>query len=245
MRCNCLIRMDILIKQIPFYKVTAPAKDSLVVADVVDYTDVIVTCTLPEFCGMEALIPTSEIKVKRGKAVRNYVKKGQQIVAQVIRIDEQGRVDLSLKVVKEEEEKETMDRFHKTQKVLQILGAACSYKKEKTMELFSLTQTLAENYSSPYHYFEACLVGEATAPTPEVQEAIQKRIPMPSYTCEKEVSLRYSDANGVALITKQLNEWYEKGLQVYIVSPPKYKLVATANSLQKAQAVLDSVVVSS
>jgi translation initiation factor 2 subunit 1 len=234
--------METLIKQIPFFPEQTPVKDALVVADVVEFTDILVTCTLPEFCGMEALIPTSEIKVKRGKAVRNYVKKGQQIVAQVIRIDEQGRVDLSLKVVQPEEEKATMDKYHKTLKVLQILGGAANYNKEKTLTLYSLTQTLAEPYTSPYNYFEACLVGEAVAPIPEIQHSIEKRIPMPSYTCEKEVVLRFSEANGVALITKQLNEWYENGLQVFIVSPPKYKLVATANSLAKAQALLDQVV---
>jgi translation initiation factor 2 subunit 1 len=237
--------MDTIIKQIPFYTNPRPSIDSLVVADVVDFNDVIVNCTLPEYCGLEAIIPTSEIKVKRGKAVRNYVKKGQQIVAQVIRIDEQGRVDMSLKMVKEDEQVQTMDTYHKTLKVLQICGAAANYKLERTIELYSLTQSLAEDYESPYKYFEACLVEEATAPTPEIQEAIQKRIQTPSYTCEKEIQLRFSEPNGVERITKQLNEWHAQGFQVFIVSPPKYKIVATANSLAKAQTLLDQATVSS
>jgi translation initiation factor 2 subunit 1 len=234
--------MDTLLKTIPYYTSKTPSKDSLVIAYVYEFNDVIVNCTLPEYCGMEAIIPTTEIKVKRGKAVRNYVKKGQQIVAQVIRIDELGRVDLSLKAVRSDEEEGILDKYHKTLKVLQVIGAAANYGEEKAIELYSITQTLAKDYESPYAYFEACLVGEDIAPNKEIQQVIQKRFTMPSYTCEKEVSLRFSEPNGVELITKQLNNWCEKGVQVFVLSPPKYKLVVSANSKLKAQAILDSVV---
>jgi translation initiation factor 2 subunit 1 len=234
--------METLLKTIPYYTSKTPSMDSLVIADVYEFNDVIVNCTLPEFCGMEAILPTTEIKVKRGKAVRNYIKKGQQIVAQVIRIDELGRVDLSLKAVRADEEEAVLDKYHKTLKVLQAIATASNYNYDKTIELHSITHDQAREYESPYQYLEACLVGEDTAPSPEIQQAIQKRFVMPSYTCEKEVSLRFSEPNGVELITKQLNTWCEKDIQVFVLSPPKYKLVATANSKVKAQAILDSVV---
>lgn len=236
--------METLLKTIPFYQSIngsiTPAVDSLVVADVVDFTDIIVTCTLPEYAGLEAIIPTSEIKVKRGKAVRNYIKKGQQIVAQVIRIDSQGRVDMSLKVVQPEEEEKTLDKYHKALKVLQIVATAANYNKDKTIELYSLTHDFAKDYISPYAYLEACLVGDATSPTLEILHAIQKRIPMPSYTVSKEIQLRYNDPNGVDALRKKLDEIVSTGLQVHIVSPPLYKVSATSNSVQKAQALLDS-----
>ena len=226
------------IKNIPFYTETSPVLNSLVVADIYEYNDLIVNCRLPEYSNSEAIIPTTEIKIKRGKALRNYIKKGQQVVAQVIRVDEEGRLDLSMKAVREDETKDVLEKYHKTLKVLQILGTATHYKLEETQELLGLVYTMSENYKSPYEFFEACLIGEEIAPTPEILSAIQMRMPIPSYTCEKEISIRFSEADGVKLVMNKLDELCSKGLQVYVIAPPKYRIVATANSLKKAQALL-------
>lgn len=221
-------------KTIPFYLCQTPALDSYVIAHVLDFTDVVVNVVLPEYCDAPAIIPTSEIKVKRGRRVADYVKKGQEVVAQVIRVDEEGRLDLSMKVVTKEDEASTKERYAKAQKVHSIICSAANYSIPDALELYVQCREVQEDL---YELFEQILVGDKEAPSETLLQAIQKRINLPSYTCEKEIVIRNINATDTA---NQLTKLVERGFKVYLTAPPKYKISITMPSRLKAEALLAS-----
>lgn len=225
-------------KTIPFYQRLSSAHsyqrpdiDMYVIAHVLNFTDVVVEVTLPEYCDAPAIIPTSEIKVKRGRRVADYVKKGQEVVAQVIRVDEEGRLDLSMKSVTKEDEAATKERYAKAQKVHSIICSAAGYKRDDAEALYKSFQDI----ECLYTHFEQILVGDASTENQALLKAIQQRMPIPSYTCEKEIVLRNLNADQTA---DQLTKLVEKGFKVYITAPPKYKISITMPSRLKAEAAL-------
>lgn len=238
--------------QIPLQIAPSPPLESYVIAEVLDFTDTVVDVVLPEYGRKDAIIPTSEIKVKRGKRVGDYVKKGKDVVAQVIRVDEEGRLDLSLKVVTKEDEAKVRERYAKAQKVHSIVCTAASYNAEAVKDLYA---ALGTDFQALHALFEAILVREAegeaeavgeeeenathTLPSSALNEALLKAIHMrmqiPSYTVEKEVVLL---SKTVEETEQKLNALVEKGCKVYVTAPPKYKITVTAPSIQKAEHLL-------
>ncbi len=221
-----------LLKSIPFFVVDKPPMDSYVIAHVVSFTDVVVEVTLPEYCDAPAIIPTSEIKVKRGRRVGDYVKKGKEVVAQVIRVDEEGRLDLSMKVVTKEDEESVKQRYAKAQKVHSIVCSAANYSAEAAKELYKQLRETSDNL---YELFEQMLVGDCESPSDALLQSIKQRMPMPSYTCEKEIVLRHLTAAETA---KKLDALVEQGFKVYVTAPPKYKITVSMPSKLKAEAKL-------
>lgn len=217
------------LRKIPFYPEQTPPMDSYVIAEVQSFTDVVVEVLLPEYGNLPAIIPTSEIKVKRGRRVGDYVKKGKEVVAQVIRVDEEGRLDLSMKVVTQDDDKGVRERYAKAQKVHSIVCTASNYKEEDVRALYNELHSKVENL---YAYFEGVLVGEAPCESEALVKAIHMRLVVPSYTVEKEISILSLTAEATEA---KLTALVEQGFKVYVTAPPKYKITATASSPQKAE----------
>ena len=224
----------------PFYREPTPAMDTYVIAEVQSFTDVVVEVTLPEYGQHTAIIPTSEIKVKRGRRVGDYVKKGKEVVAQVIRVDEEGRLDLSMKVVQEVDTKTAFEKYFRAKKAHSILCQGCGYNADAIKAMYeNLHQMIYDSpYADIYAYFESCLVDESAPPNQEILKAIQQRMQIPSYTGEKEILIRNLTADDTM---KQLNGLVEKGFKVFVTAPPKYKISFTAPSQEKLALALASV----
>lgn len=233
---------------IAFYTKEYPSLHDSIVVEVVDFNDVRVNCTMCEYADYPAMLPTTEIKIKRGKRVSDYVKKGKQIVAQIIRVEEVGgekQFDLSLKQITPEESNEVFDSFYKMQKVIQIVSTASKYKKQESIDLLKRIWEVVEEkeIEHPYLYLESILVGETDPLTPEVLDAVKLRMNMPSYTVEKEITLQFTQSDGVTRLEQKLTELASiPDVKVFVLAPPKYKLQATAVSKAKAQALLDKII---
>lgn len=251
-----------------FYPERIPAVGNIVIADVQRIRDEAVYCTLPAYGDMEVMLPTSEINVKRHKRVTDYVRVGQQIAVNVMR-DEGKYMDVSMKQVRDSETKEALDQFHRDSRVNLIVRSAAGQDAAAAEALYRdvvwplVSEAMDdERVVDAYEFFEELraadevIVGEeptASSATrvvvalpvpipPALMEAIRARIPMPTHTAEREVMIRqgtYHDgAARVAAILDSLAT--TEGIQVIVVAPPKYRIVATERTKAIATARLDA-----
>jgi translation initiation factor 2 alpha subunit (eIF-2alpha) len=160
---------------IPFYTSPTPSLEEIVVAEVEDFNDIRVNLFLVEYGRAKAFLPTSEINVKRGRRVRDYIKVGQEIAVQVIRISGEN-IDVSMKIVKEEEKKEAFDRYHRALRVHKVIGSACNYKYDAVIEKYNF---LRAHYSDVdlYKLFEMVKEDTIEIIDKDVMKAIEERMP--------------------------------------------------------------------
>ncbi len=112
-----------------WYKSKTPEVGALVVADVHLIRETAVYCKLPAYGDCEVMLPTTEINVRRGKRVGDYVRVGQQIVVYVLR-DDGNKYDVSMKQVREAEAAEAMEKYHRDAKVALLVRTATTDTKE-------------------------------------------------------------------------------------------------------------------
>jgi translation initiation factor 2 alpha subunit (eIF-2alpha) len=236
-----------------FYPDALPPVGTIVIATAVRVTDTAAYCTLPAYRDSEAMIPTSEIHIKRHRRITDYIKEGQTVVAQVLRHDP---MDLSMKIVRETERDAAMAAFGRDSKIHQIArtsaagSVACldTLLREVIWPKGCVTDATDEE-SPPYNgeaviaWMRAIRGGEPGAaegvPTGLVA-AIMAGLPEPIVTQTKEVTLRFGAFHdGVARLNALLTELSAiPGLTVLVTAPPKYQLVATAPNSAAAAALL-------
>lgn len=231
-----------------FYPSQSPSVGDIVIAVVKTISDVAVYCSLPAYGGREAMIPTSEMNIKRYKSVNDYARVGQQMAAQVIRVEGEA-IDLSTAQVREVEGKEAMNQFHRDRAVDLILRTAAGQDPAKTEALYREIVwprlTLGENVYELFEEIRATDEGSPTELPEELVTAIRKKMPESHYTAEREIFLRFGPyADGVQRLNAELQRLAQiEGLQVLVVAPPKFKIVATDKTKARAEARVAAVTV--
>jgi translation initiation factor 2 alpha subunit (eIF-2alpha) len=240
-----------------FYPEQTPPIHSVVIADVQSIRDDAVYCTLPAYGNMEVLLPTSEINVKRHKRVTDYVRVGQQIVVSVIR-DDGARLDVSLKQVRANETEEALKQFHRDARVNLTVRSAAKQDAAATAHLYQeyvwplVTEAIDdEEVEDAYEFFEEVRAA-VDEPGPEgkhgfpqeLLDAIRERIPMPTKIAEKEIMIRQGAFHDGAARTAAILDAlaFTEGIKVYVVAPPKYRVVATDRTRARAEARLEAAV---
>jgi translation initiation factor 2 alpha subunit (eIF-2alpha) len=210
----------------------------IIIANVKEIRDVAVYGTLPAYGDLEFMMPTSEINVRRGKRVADYVRVGENIVTQVISVTG-GKIDTSMKLVREEEKTDAMERYHKSCRVFNIvrcaLGLVATEEDIKQVyeahlwplvddELFSLFESIRAG-AQPPDEFPAAVVAE-----------IMARMPAPVFTASAERMIRFGHLHdGIARLNAELKRLAgSEGIQVHVVAPPKYRIMATAGTQEEA-----------
>jgi translation initiation factor 2 alpha subunit (eIF-2alpha) len=227
------------IASIPFYTKSEPLILDSVVGEVLDFNDDIVYIKMVEYGGMEGVIPANEIGIKRHKRVSDYVKKGGLVVAQVIRIED-NKYDCSLKKSDKSDKEHYLKRFHEEQKIRNILGTASDWNVERVKEMYSICRQNMELLEKErmYEYFESMLVGDIDFLSEELKRAVTVRIPMPSFTKEKTITLRTIDTNGVKKISEILDSIAKlENVKVFVVAPPIYKIQVTGITEKKVDEI--------
>jgi translation initiation factor 2 alpha subunit (eIF-2alpha) len=240
-------------KTIPFYSYNTPALHSFVIAEVVEFSDTIVHCVLPEYANHPAILMTTEIGMKRGKRVKDYVKPKLEMAVLVLSIEQEedkSILFLSMKNINEKDKKDAFSKYHDACKANLVLFTAADYKKEEAEELYTYIRNkitsseLTVNSSSSeemsvFRFFEKVLLEEEKVESEKLLKAIQLRLPPPSVTLEKEIFLRSLDSDGVQKIRQKLDEYASMpNVKVFVVSPPKYKIMVTSTTRQKAEEML-------
>jgi translation initiation factor 2 alpha subunit (eIF-2alpha) len=226
--------------------------DTIVVVTITRITDTAVYCELPAYLNMEAMIPISEIYIKRHRRVTDYVKEGQTVVAQVLRHDP---MDLSMKIVREKEREAAMEAYGRDKKIHQIARTAAAGSAARLNALLQehvwprgFSEEGAYNGATTLEWMRAIRgrspdVSTAGLPA-ELVAAIMEELPEPVVTQSRDVVVRFGAFHdGVARLNALLAELAAMpGLTVLVTAPPKYQLVATAPNAAAATALLTAAV---
>lgn len=221
-----------------FYSETTPPLNTIVVATITRITDTAVYCELPAFCDMEAMIPISEIHIKRHRRVTDYVKPGQNVAAQVLRHDP---LDLSLKIVRADEREEAFSTFARDGKIHQIArNAAAGSATRLTALLTDYIWPRGDGAAIIEWMKDIRGCGSTEGVPPELVRAIFAELPEPSVSVSEEIILRFGAYhNGVNKLNALLGTLSAlPGISVLVTAPPKFQLTATASNRGVAEEML-------
>jgi translation initiation factor 2 subunit 1 len=225
-----------------FYANRLPVEHELVMVDISKIQDTAVYATLPAYGDAEGMIPITEINIRRYKRVTDYVRLGQTVVAQVLAVEEEtGKIDLSLKAVREDEKTTALARYHRDSRVNNIVRSAAGDNRELHDRIYK--EFIWPQGEEIKDWLERIRAGELTAADgipAEFVAAVMMRYPMPSYTEATDVTVRFGVFHdGVARLNAFLRTLAERpGIQVVVTAPPKYRVTATAPTKIQAAALL-------
>jgi translation initiation factor 2 alpha subunit (eIF-2alpha) len=221
-----------------FYKEEMPELDSVVIIRITIIGDNAVYGEMLEYGNIEAMIPISEIFIKRYRTVKDYLRVGMNLPAQVIRI-EGATIDLSLKHVKEEEGAAAMIAFKRAYKADHIIRVAAKQDTARIEEFYE--HIWNHNTRDTYGLFETARTMEIELPA-ELLAIIHQKIQVKTYTAEKEVIIRFGIyPDGVQRLVSELNRISSmEGISILVVAPPRYKITASSSSLVDADARLSA-----
>jgi len=235
-------------------KVEWPEEGDLVIATVKTITDYGAYVILDEY-QKEGLLHVSEVSSGWVRNIRNFVREGQKFVLKVLRVDaEKGHIDLSLRRVTKRERKEKILVWKKERKADSLLRSASEELKISPQEIYQKVGTLLEKeFGGIYEGLEKTAREGAEvllkARIPEnmatvIEKIAKEKIKVPMVKVKGVLSLQCSKPNGVNLIRDFLlgaQKIESKGakIHVYVVAPPRYRIVASAVDYKEAEEILD------
>jgi len=216
-----------------------PKRGELVIGTVSKVNPYSAFVSLDEYGGKEGMVHVSEVARKWVRDIRTWVKKGDKVVCFVKNVDpEKGHIDLSMKMVSDEQKNRRLQEWKKDQrgeKLLEMLGK----EKGKTLdEMYKeLGFLIQENFRNMMEPFELVLKkGEDALERrgiPEKWIKDIKRVAEENITI-KEIKLkgylRIKDYNpdGIERIKDVLKKVREKhGVEVKYIHAPLYEISFT------------------
>ena len=138
-----------------------PEQGEIVVATVKKITTYGAFCSLDEYGGVDAFVHISEVSSGWVRNVRDHVKEGQKIAAQVLRVDETKRqIDLSLKRIGEGEKKRKLDIYNLDKRALKLLERVATKLGKKPAAVSEVVPIIKEEYGDLYTVFENASEGK-------------------------------------------------------------------------------------
>lgn len=235
-------------RPLQMYAEPLPEVGDIVVATVQRIGDTAVYCTLPAYQEFEVMLPTSEINVRRGRRVGDYVRVGQMIAVSVLR-DDGDKLDVSLKQVREAERDAALAKHVKDVKIALIVRTACGLDEERANTMYRDVIWPRSAEEDLYTLFEEV---KAAGPDSDVGSdlpaelvaAIHAKMPEASYTASADVTIRFAPFHdGAARVAATLTELAARPrIEVFVIAPPKYRLTATDKTQARADARLAAAV---
>ena len=226
----------------------------LVIATVVRITDYGAYVEMDEY-GKEGLLHISEISSSWVRNIRDFVREGQKIVLKVLRVNaEKRQVDLSLRRVTKREKREKILFWKKSRKADSMLRNASEKLNIPIEEVYEKAGTLIEKeFGEIYEGLEKAAkegagvllklgVPEDIAVT--LEEIAKEKIRIPMVKIKGILELQCTKPNGASLIkeallsAQKIQDLQGAKVRIYVVAPPRYRIVVSAEDYTKAENVL-------
>ncbi len=234
-----------------FRKLEWPEVGDLVVATIVRITDYGAYAELDEY-GKEGLLHISEVASSWVRNIRNFVREGQKIVLKVLRVDaEKGQVDLSLRRVTKREKKEKILSWKRDRKADSMLRSASEKLSISLEEVYEKAGFLIEKEFGEIHEGLEKTAKEGAGVllklgVPEniaraLDEIAKEKIKMSNVNIRGLLEIQCTKPNGANLIKEALlsvqkaEEVEGTEIRVYVVAPPKYRIVVSAEDYKGAE----------
>jgi translation initiation factor 2 subunit 1 len=234
-----------------------PEVGDLVITTVIRITDYGAYVRLDEY-DKEGLLHVSEVASRWVRNIRDYVREGQKVVLKVLRVHaEKGHVDLSRRRVTKRQKKEKLLFWKKDRKAEGLLRTTAEKLNISFEEVYEKAGALIEKAFGDLHeglektakdgvdvLLELGIEKELAVALAEIAK---ERITISLVNVKGIMKLQNPKPKGVLLIKETLKNVKEVGesegadVKVYLVSPPKYRVVVSAEDYKSAESVLDKV----
>lgn len=202
-------------------------------------------CSLEEYPGTEGMIHVSEVSGKWVHDIREFVKPNKQYIAKVVKIDYQKNfVDLSLKRVSRQEEKEKMNIFRREQRAEKILEqVAKEFGKNLDQAYEEVGWLLQDKFGELFVAFEEARKGSdflvkkgvpekwAVAITKIAEISFQEK----ELDIKADVELKSFAPDGIEKIKEVIANLQKNGIVVKYISAPRYRVEISGKDLKATE----------
>ena len=232
-----------------------PEVGDLVIATVVRITSYGAYVMLDEY-DKEGLLHVSEVASRWVRNIRDYVREGQKVVLKVLRVKaDKGQVDLSRRRVTKREKKEKLLFWKKDRKAESLLRTASEKLNISFEEAYERAGSLIEKAFGGLH--EGLEKTAKDGPDVLLELGIDKGLAVTLEEIAKDkiqislvnvkgiLELKNPKPKGVLVIKETLKHAKEVGesegadVSVYLVSPPRYRIVVSADDYKSAENILE------
>jgi translation initiation factor 2 subunit 1 len=232
-----------------------PEVGDLVIATVVRVTDYGAYVRLDEY-NKEGLLHVSEVASRWVRNIRDYVREGQKVVLKVLRVHaEKGHVDLSRRRVTKREQRDKLLFWKKDRKAESLLRTAAEKLNISFEEAYEKAGALIETAFGDLHEGLEKTAKEGADVLMELgidkelavtlEEIAKEKITISFVNVKGILELQNTKPKGVLIIKETLRSAKEIGesegteVKVYLVSPPKYRIVVSAEDYKSAESALE------
>jgi translation initiation factor 2 subunit 1 len=236
-----------------------PEKGDLVIGTVTRIANHGAYVQLDEYDNKEGMIHISEIALSWVRNIRNFVREKQKVVAKVLRINPQkGFIDLSLRRVNEQQRRQKIQEWKRTQKAEKLLEMAAA-KIGKTLDeaYTEVGSKLEEAHGSIYRGLE--IISEKGSKVLEdlgvnkewievVTEIAKTHVEPPKVNVARTVEMTCWKRAGIDAIKKAFRDAInavqneEVTINIYTLGSPKYRIEITADDYKQAEAALEKII---
>ncbi|MFQ5837041.1 MAG: translation initiation factor IF-2 subunit alpha [Candidatus Bathyarchaeia archaeon] len=235
-----------------------PDVGDLVIVTAVRITDYGAYVRLDEY-GKEGLLHISEVASSWVRNIRDFVRERQKLVLKVLRVNaEKGHVDLSLRRVTKREKKEKILSWKKDRKAESLLRSASEKLNIPLKEVYAKAGALIEKEFGELHEGLEKTAKEGAdillkLGVPKdiavtLEEIAKEKIKIPLVKVKGILELQCTKPNGVVLIketllkAQKIGESQETNVRIYVVAPPKYRIVVSAEDYKSAENTLEKAI---
>lgn len=236
-----------------------PEKGDLVIGTVTRIANHGAYVQLDEYENKEGMIHISEIALSWVRNIRNFVREKQKVVAKVLRINPQkGFIDLSLRRVTEQQRRQKIQEWKRTQKAEKLLEmAAIKLGRDLDEAYTEVAWKLEGAYGSIYNGFE--IISEKGSKPLEdlgikkdwieiITEIAKTYVEPPKVNITRNVEMTCWKRAGIDAIKKALREAInsvkeeETIVNIYTLGSPRYRIEITADDYKQAETTLEKII---
>jgi translation initiation factor 2 subunit 1 len=234
-----------------------PEVGDLVVTTVIRITDYGAYVRLDEY-DKEGLLHVSEVASRWVRNIRDYVREGQKVVLKVLRVHaEKGHVDLSRRRVTKRDKREKLLSWKKDRKAESLLRTAAEKLNISFEEAYEKAGALIEKAFGELYYGLEKTAKNGVEVLMELgidkklavilEEIAKEKIQISLVNVKGILELQNPKPNGVLIIkdtlkyAKEVGESEDADVTVYLVSPPKYRIIVAAENYKSAENIMEKV----
>ena len=230
-----------------------PEQGEIVMATITKLMDHGAYVTLDEYEDIQGFLHISEIAPGWIRAVNRFVREGEKKVLLVKKVNPQrGDIDLSLKQVSKDQQKQKLKEVKKFEKGKTLLQNLKDNANLTDKEIEKIEDQIFGKYESVFDAFidiarngiDSVKELKLTKKISKSLEEICSKLKLPSVEIRGIMEITSSDSNGIEIIKKNLLNVLEKDSKIDItyLGAPKYRLSVIAEDFKTAEKILKPIV---
>ena len=230
-----------------------PEQGEIVMATITKLMDHGAYVTLDEYEDIQGFLHISEIAPGWIRAVNRFIREGEKKVLLVKKVNHQrGDIDLSLKQVSKDQQKQKLKEVKKFEKGKTLLQNLKDNANLTDKEIEKLEDQIFAKYETVFDAFidiarngiDSVKELKLTKKISKPLEEICSKIKLPSVEIRGIMEVTNSNSNGIEIIKESLLQILEKDSKIEItyLGAPKYRLSVIAEDFKTAEKILKPII---